>query len=201
MNPNRVEITGPAPERGLRARSLRAAMVLPVLATLVLSAAPAVAQPRRGGGPPPGEAEEDLRETIEIYMMARMKRALDLSDEQQQKVIPLVQELSDARQEFNRERRVLLMRLRSLVDDPEATEQEIREVLDRLEEAQGRFRQQETGSQSRIRSLLTPLQQARFIFFQEEFRRDMEQRLRRLREMNGGAGAPGRPRRRAADLP
>jgi Spy/CpxP family protein refolding chaperone len=189
-----------------------------LLAVLVLLAAPSVipsAPPPPPSGPPAaqggpggkdrddGVRDEEIRETIEIYMLARMKRALDLTREQEEELIPLVQDLSSARQVYRREHRLSMMRLRPLVEDPSSEESEIRAELDRLQESESTFRDEERRTMDRIRSLLSSRQQAQFVLFQERFTQEMQRRLRHMRHLHGEDGGPAGdgPRRRRGREP
>lgn len=133
-------------------------------------------------------AREELGETIEIYMLARMKRALMLTDVQEHKVVPLVEELNAVRRETNRGRRLTMMKLHPLVEDETAKDPDILTLLDHLQEIESRLRQQELSTRAELRTTLTPRQQALFIIFQERFRHEIEERLRRFQR---GANAPG----------
>ncbi|HEY3175447.1 MAG TPA: hypothetical protein VGK94_06755 [Candidatus Polarisedimenticolia bacterium] len=151
---------------------------------------------------------EDLAETIEIYMMARMKRSLALTDEQERKVLPQVEDLFSSRREANHKRRLISMKLRVLLEDETSNDQEIVGLIDQLEEIDTQLHQKEMKVRTETRSSLTPRQQARFIMFQERFRQEMQERLRRMQQNEGlrgpGVGprrtpppgpGPGRPRR------
>jgi Spy/CpxP family protein refolding chaperone len=137
---------------------------------------------------------EELAETIEIYMRARMKRFLSLTDDQERKLVPLVEDLFSSRREANRKRRLISMKLRLLLEDEGAEDQEISGLIDRLEEVDAQLHQKEMKVRSETRSCLAPKQQARFIMFQEKFRQEIQERLRRLQQ---GEGPPpgGGPRR------
>ncbi len=184
-----------------RPRRAPFATALAALALAALAGPPGGILAAQGPGPGgprglPAEEAEDLVETLEIYMIAKMKRTLDLSPEQQETVIPLIEDLSASRRAFNRERRLVLMRLRPLVEDPQASDAEIRESLARLRQAETAFEEKERRSLDAIRSALTPRQEAKFILFQERFRREIQERLQRLRQERHGMGGPGpdRPR-------
>jgi len=142
--------------------------------------------PPRGGsaaGPAGGAGNaDDLAETLEIYMIAKMKRDLSLTRDQEEKIVPFIQDLSAARREHRRERFLDMARLRPLSEDPASSEEEIRRVLTRMEESEKSFRTREAGALDQVRAVLSPRQQAQFIFFQERFRKEMQQRLRQFRD-------------------
>ncbi|HET9480482.1 MAG TPA: hypothetical protein VFP98_01885 [Candidatus Polarisedimenticolia bacterium] len=186
-------------------RVLHASGALALCGLLAISSAPAAAadppnRPEIG----PDEMREDIQETIEIYMIAKLKRALELTDAQERTVIPLVEELNTSRRELNRKRRLSLMKLRPLVEEARGSdpdEREISRLLQELDATERSFRDKETRTREEIRASLSPLQQARFLFFMERFRQEMEQRLRGLRQEQGprprpGGGPGNRPRRR-----
>ena len=157
------------------AMAITAATIQPAMAIMNDGLRPSEEHPRA----------DDIRETVEIYMLAKMKRALDLSREQEERLVPLVQELSEARREFANQRRITMGRLRPLTRDPEAEDEEFSKILGRLHETERAFRDLEAGSHKEIQSILTLRQQAQFIIFQERFQSEMQRRLRRMREMRG----------------
>lgn len=162
----------------------------------------------RWQGPPPGTGTgpgaepkeagrhaEEIEETLEIYMIAKMKRALSLSHDQELKIVPLIQDLTESRRGYRRERRLDMMRLRPLVEDPASSEEEIRRVLSRMDEGERTFRSREARTLDQVRAALTPRQQGQFIYFQERFRKEMQERLRQFREEGPAGRTPRGPRR------
>lgn len=170
-------------------------LVAIAVSVLALIAPPAAAAPRQG----PDEPEtmhEEIQETIEIYMLARMKRFLDLTDEQERAVIPRIEELNSARREFGRTRRLNLMRLRPMIEDQPPDEKAIARLLEQIRADELRMQGLERETGERIRGVLTPSQQARFIFFQERFRQEMQERLQRMRDERRFEPPAGRRRPR-----
>ena len=136
---------------------------------------------------------EEIEDTIEIYMIAKLKRTLGLSEAQEKEVVPIVEALSASRREVNRQRRLTLMKLRPLVEEEPADQREIARLLTSLDEMDRKHRETEMEAQERIRASLSPVQQARLLFFQERFRRELQDRLRRLQQDRGAV--PDRPHR------
>ena len=171
-----------------------------LLAMLALPAVPSLWARQRegdpGGGPGPSGREsmrDDLQETIEIYMVARMKRTLNLTDQQERVVIPLVEDLNSSRRAMNQRRRLTVMKLRPLLEDETSSDQEIAKLVSQLDDADREFRDKELRNRERIRQSLSPRQQAQFILFMERFRQEMEDRLRRIQQ--GDEMGPNGPRR------
>lgn len=149
---------------------------------------------------PDGPRGDDLRETIEIYMLAKMKTELNLSHDQEEQIVPLVQSLSAARQKFRRDRRQALDSLRPLVNDPSTGDAAFIEGLKNLDQAERSFHAEEQATMEKIRAALSPRQQAQFFLFMERFMVEMQHRLRMMQ----GGGPPGRgdgPRRRGGRAP
>jgi Spy/CpxP family protein refolding chaperone len=147
-------------------------------------------------GPPPDREErrEDVQETIEIYMVAKLKRFLQLTEAQERQVIPLIEELNSTRREANRKRRQAILRLRPMVEEgaeEPADEAAIQRQVDELERLERDVRDTEGRVRQQIRAQLTPLQQARFIVFQERFRQEIQDRLRRMEQDEPGGPFPG----------
>ncbi len=197
------------PHHGPRARSRPRGFVLLVTLLAVLPAPDhSLAAPWPAGADDDAsslDADEpgaDLRETMEIYMLAKMKRSLELSQEQEERLVPVIQDLSAARQRFRQERRLALTRLGPLADDPATGESTLRAELERLQEAEKAFRGEEGRHMDQIREILSTRQEAQFVVFIEQFMHDMQRRLRQMKQLHGdpGRGAPlpgAGPRRRA----
>ena len=146
--------------------------------------------PRQEMGPGSSPDTEEMREAMEQVMIVRMKSALQLTPRQEEKVVPQVQNLLEARREFAAKRRAAMSHLRALLLDETADDQAIETALKEAQSIEGRFRDREQGLKEAINSGLTPRQQARLLFFEEQFRRMMQ---RRLQEAAGPGGRPRAP--------
>jgi len=159
------------------------ALLLPVAILMVFQ--PAQAQPARQRE----EMRDDLRETVEIYMLARMKRELELDETQERTIIPLIEQMNASRREFHQERRRIVSRLQPLVEEG-GSDPGIRGLLDELYRIEAEHRDAEERTLAAVRGNLTSGQEARFLFFMERFRREMEDRVRGM--MQGGPPGPRR---------
>jgi Spy/CpxP family protein refolding chaperone len=186
----RIAPGSPAPGR-LQGLLLLGSLLALLAQPVKVAAAPWGAPPEEEAlGVEGAEPGEDLRETIEIYMLARMKQELELTADQEERLVPLVQDLSASRHRFRKERRLALMRLRPLAEDPATSESTLRAELERIQEAETSFREEECRRMDRIREILSTRQEARFVLFIEQFVTDMQRRLRQMRQLHGGPG-PG----------
>jgi len=175
----------------------RAGILAAGVAAVLWLAPPAEARPfqlgpgREGTRPRPEDRDlmrDDIQETIEIYMVARLKRFLALTEDQERVVIPLIEELNASRREMNRGRRLSLMKLRPLIQDETASDQEIGRLVSEMDDRDRQFRDQELRTRDKIRAALSPRQQGQFVVFMERFRQEMEDRVRRLQQNDGPPG-------------
>ena len=146
---------------------------------------------RRAGPRQASARAEEVRQAMEQMVIARMRVALHLTQDQEATVVPRVQELLVARRDHAAKRRDSMARLRSLLLDGTAGDQEIGRALRDLRALEDDFRGREEGLRDSIDRGLTPRQQARMVFFEARLRRVMQ---RRIQEALGGAPGPG-PRR------
>jgi Spy/CpxP family protein refolding chaperone len=170
-----------------RNRLLRVTLVL-LLFSAGSAAWPAQPQHPPGPGAPTPQEIEDLRETVHILMISRLKRELQLNDEQQQRIVPLIDELEQARGRYRQESRRRLEEIRRLLASGNAPERELGEQVRGTTELRRGFEAERVRVESEMTRILSPVQQARLLVFLQDFRRDMRARL------EGARGRPGRPR-------
>jgi hypothetical protein len=132
-----------------------------------------------------------VRQALEQLVIARMTVALHLTEDQEATVIPRVLDLMQVRRDHAAKRRTAMARLRALLLDETAGDQEIGRGLRDVRAVEDDFRGREEGLRQAIDRDLTPRQQARMVFFEARLRRVMQ---RRLQEALGVGAGPG-PRR------
>ncbi|HYV85475.1 MAG TPA: hypothetical protein VFB49_06165 [Patescibacteria group bacterium] len=163
------------------------------LAFLTGLASPARAQdgpaprpaPRPGAGP---GGDEEMRAALEQVMLVRLKRTLELSVEQEARVMPKVEGLLAARRGYAPKRREAVAHLKAAMIDPASSEAQIQKALKNVHDMDDAFRQQEEGLRREVDRELTSRQQARLYFFEEHFRRAMQRRMMEAMQR----GRPGR---------
>ena len=191
-------------------RIMRGALVT-LAAAIVLQAGVvvALAQQRSGGarfregGPPPDPTE--IRQAMERVMISRLKEVLELTPNQEARVMPRLRELLEERHLYASRRRTKMAYLRAAMMDEEAEEAAIADALSEVREVERGFRQREDGLRDAIGEALTPRQQAKLLFFERRFRKMMQRRVRDLMRQRGGErgerGSHGRPGQRGAQDP
>jgi len=135
--------------------------------------------------PPPAE-RDDLGETIQVLMIVSMKRALELTREQEMEVIPKIQRILQEREQFARQRQDALRRMEVKLMEKSVPQQEFRNVvlhLDRIERQHGEL---ELRLRGEIDRSLNPRQQAELRLFVPQFRREMQSQIDEARRLNPG---------------
>ena len=166
-----------------------------ILIAAFLVPAAVLAQGAAGVGRGPGAGriarEEDLRETLSILMMVRMKNELSLTKEQYEQILPKVEAREKDRQQTALARRDLRVRLRALLAQSSATDAEFSEIVQKVTALEETEKAGDQAFFNDIRRVLTPRQQAQFLVFRERFRQWLEERLRQMREMKRQGFGPG----------
>jgi hypothetical protein len=169
-----------------------ARIITPLLFLLTLALTAGLA----GAAPPPQSApeleEEQLspgqREQRERQIARRIREAflqgltthVDLSEEQLEQVLPILEGLESRRQESLRRRRAVMTQLRGLVEDPLSETEEIQRKIATVDQIDADLLQAEEQARGDLRALLDPRQEAQLLVFREQFRQRIEQRLRGL---------------------
>jgi len=168
----------------------RPALFLAPLLVLAM-AAPAAAAPGSPPGPAPSpEVRDDLGETIQVLMIVSMKRALELTREQEMEVIPKLQRMLEERERFARRQEDALRRMEVKLMEESVPEQEFRSVVLRLDQIERQHRDLEVRLRGEIDRSLSPRQQAELRLFVPQFRRQMQSQIDAVRRLSR-PGVPG----------
>lgn len=152
-------------------------MVLALIVALALSGGSVLAQQagplaRRGEGPMDQERREELRERIELIWMWKLTEELDLTQEEGAKVFPILRQYEEKKRTLRDENRELVWELDRLIK-ANASEGKLKKAIGALAENEKKFHQvQEEGFQE-LEKILSVEQQAKYIVFQEKFRREI----------------------------
>ena len=167
---------------------------------------PMQASPRGGPdgrlrpGPKSGsriETDRQVQQTVQAYMMVRLKEELALTPAQEEKLTPLLSESEQERFRSSAERRRLMNELQVLVNEPTTQDAAIRSRMASLHAL-------DTAENSRRESLFVHLavildlrQQARMIVFMDTFPDEIRDKLKSIRRTRGNssrdAGGPEDP--------
>ncbi|HEV8335371.1 MAG TPA: hypothetical protein VGR67_03045 [Candidatus Polarisedimenticolia bacterium] len=179
--------------RILRTPSIAGRRVL-ILAMLgAVTVAPLLGAPAPSPRPAPPAENDELRGTLQVLMIVSMKKALELSPEQEMQVVPKVRQIFDERESFARQRRNVMHRMQVKLGEDSVPEQEFRTGVVRLEEIERQHREMESRLRNEIDRSLSPRQQAELRLFVPRFRQQMQMHIdeaRRLHERRQPSPAP-----------
>lgn len=153
-----------------------------LLAAVILFSQVALAQ---GQG---GQNRQRVRENLATLRLLRLTQALDLTEEQAAKFFPTVNRIEKDKMKIQRDMSVDIQKLRQLVASSAPNEPEIGIRIKSIKEAQRLARQMDDELEIYLESSLTTVQKAKYVLFQIEFYRMLEQSLERGRMMRNNAG-------------
>ena len=175
--------------------------VLILFSAAVLLGPPAAGQdwgPGRGGGPrgrPPDEKREEVRKKVEALWVWKITEELTLDEETAAKLLPSVSSLRKKHWALRKDIRGAMHELRDHLESQPPDQKKLVTMINRIERSRiemHRLREQEFKT---MRRFLTPEQQARYLFFQRQFRREMRRMIFRARGegrgMQGKRGGTG----------
>ncbi len=129
-------------------------------------------------GPPD---KNDPREIIEKVRMYRLTQELDLTTDQAVKFFPKLNEIRKTEQKFFEDRLEIIKELKGLLKN-NAADNDLTAVIDRFKSIQEEKQQAQAKIMDEMRDILSPLQQARYLVFQEEFEREIREVIKAVRE-------------------
>lgn len=168
-------------------------------ALLLVSAAAASAQEGRPEGDPPRRPREEIFRMVDAYVADHLQENLGLSDEQLNRVLPLVRKLNADRRRFAERRIRAIHQMRRMTKGGAANDPGLAELLQQVRAAEMEEPPAIRAGHDAIDSLLTPIQQAQFRVLEAEIEHRLRQVMARVRGER--RGAPGRPRREGAPRP
>ena len=167
-------------------------MTLALIVALALSGGSVLARPpARGDDRPPMDQErrEKLRERIELIWMWRLTEELDLTEEEGAKIFPILRQYEEKKRTLRDENRELLRELDQLIK-ANASAGKLKKAIQALAENEKKYHEVKEEGFQKLEQILPVEKQARYIVFQQEFRREIHGLLRQAK---GRGKGPGRP--------
>jgi Spy/CpxP family protein refolding chaperone len=121
-------------------------------------------------------------DNISTLYLLRMVQVLDLTEEQTAKIFPMVNRVEKDKREMNRTIGLLLRELRAVVQQQDATEEELSRIMDELKDLRTQVKNREEELQAFMEENLTIHQQAKYLIFIQDFLRDLREKLNKARE-------------------
>jgi Spy/CpxP family protein refolding chaperone len=138
--------------------------------------------------PPPNR--QRVRENLATLRLLRLTQALDLNEDQAAKIFPTVNKIEKEKLQLQRSLSVDIRDLRQILLDPSPKDAEIEAKVGKIREGQKLVRAKDAELESFLENSLTTVQKAKYVIFQIEFYRLMEQTLDRLRMPRNNPAAP-----------
>jgi hypothetical protein len=169
-------------------------LAMALIIGLGLSGGKVLAQPATP--PPQGEERqmsqerrEELRKRVELIWQQKLTEKLSLTEEEKAKVFPLLRQYEEKRRARRQENRHLVRELEQMIEN-KATERELKKTIRALEENDNKLREEKEEGFHELAKILPVDKQARYIVFQEQFRREMHRLIQRARHHERGPRTP-----------
>jgi Spy/CpxP family protein refolding chaperone len=153
------------------------------ISLLVLSTAKSQPQGMHGDSAPPGRfgpMSEKMKASFENLRLLKLMEALELTEEQSEKFVPLFYQHRKKMQELGEEKQAVVEKLDSMLQ-AENAEQQILELIAELDKLNQRVEAERVSFQDEAGQMLTVYQQGRMALFQEHFARRVLESLREFR--------------------
>lgn len=125
--------------------------------------------------PPAGEQREKMRERIKAMKMWRLTRDLDLDEKLAARLFPLLHEYDGRREEIEKEIRQNITSLKEVIGTHD--EPGMKEIMKALEMKHDALQRLGDEERSRLRDILTIEQQAKYLIFTMEFKREIRKMI------------------------
>lgn len=138
----------------------------------------------------PGQNRERVRQNLSTLRLIRLTQALDLTEEQTAKIYPMYNKIEAEKLKTQREMADDIRELRQLLREPAPKDADILAKLKDLKEARQLVKARDDELEGFLENNLTTVQKGKYVLFQIEFYRGMEQILDRGRMMRNGGQPP-----------
>lgn len=136
---------------------------------------------------------EKTWERVHMIRMLKLSEALKMERDQAARFFAVENQYEDTKTKARRELHEDIHKLRNLVREPNPSERELRDTVNRIKNRKKDLDDLMNKQTDEELTLLRPDQQARYILFTIDFRREMENLIREVRE--------GRPPRQGVETP
>ncbi len=126
--------------------------------------------------------EQDPRAVIEKIRIWRLKQELDLSTEQTAMLFPKLHELRKIEKTYSEQKRRILAELKDLLDR-RASDEDLAPVLSRYEAMNRKKMEVQIEITAEIKRILTPVQHARYLIFEDEFNREIREMIKEVKKL------------------
>jgi Spy/CpxP family protein refolding chaperone len=162
-----------------------------IAAALIMAGATAHAQqgPGQMGGLD-AKKQEEVRKKVETVRIWRLTEELKLDEKTSARLASLLSAMDEKRRGLMRERMETMKDLRVLLKAGTPNEKKLKADLDKLEKDRREMMELDGKETSGVKEILSIEQQARYVVFQQEFRREMRGMIAEAAR-GGGQGMRG----------
>jgi hypothetical protein len=135
------------------------------------------------------ERREELRKRVELIWMWKLTEELDLTEAEGAKVFPLLRTYEGKKRELRAENRRIVQELKQMIADG-ASEGDLKRMIKALEANDRKRNKVQKEGFDELAKILSVEKQARYIVFQEYFRREIHGLIQKARHKEGGPRRP-----------
>lgn len=187
--------------------------IIIMTAALIMIVTTVHAQRRSGPGSPSGRFEyaafdgdeeageakrEEVRRKLETVRMWRLTETLKLDEKTSTQLASFLSSIDEKRRGLIKENREAIKEMRASLNAAKPDEGKLKAGIDRIERNQQAIQELRQKEISGVKGMLTTEQQARYLVFQQDFRREVRRMIAGARgkgtEMEPEPGAPGQMR-------
>ena len=125
--------------------------------------------------------DQDPRAIIEKVKIYRLTQELDLTTEQAVVFFPKLNELQKIEREFGEGKMKIINELKRLVND-NASDEKILEEVSKYEKLHKDKMTKQMNKIKELWKILTPIQRAKFLIFQEEFNKEIREMIKKIKK-------------------
>jgi Spy/CpxP family protein refolding chaperone len=145
----------------------------------------------QGRGGPDAKKREEVRKKVEAVRMWRLTEELKLDEKTSTRLASFLSALEEKRRGLTRERLGTMRDLRAILQAGNPDERKLKADLDKLEKNHREMADLQDKEAHGIKGILSVEQQARYLLFQQEFRREIRGMIAGARGNGQGMRGPG----------
>lgn len=145
----------------------------------------------QGRGGPDAKKREEVRKKVETVRMWRLTEELKLDEKTSARLASFLSALDEKRRGLMHERMETMGDLRALLKTEKPDEKKLKTDLGKLEKTRREMMELEAKEISGVKDILSVEQQARYVIFQQEFRRELRGMIAGARGGGQGMRGPG----------
>jgi Spy/CpxP family protein refolding chaperone len=154
-----------------------------VFSSLLFFLLASLGQAQRG----PVQDRARMRDNLATLRLLRLTQALDLNEKQAAIIFPVFNRIEKEKLDIQMRLAADIRDIRRLIQDPSPDEAEIEDKTKDVREARNLIEGKDRELEAFLESNLTSIQKAKYVLFQVDFYRGLEQNLDRLRMVRGNA--------------